>query len=302
MVFEHFGMRRRPFPATPDVGCYYAASGHEVALARLVDGLKDGEGVLLVTGVPGVGKTLLCHCLLERLGSEVNAGLLTNCHIRDRAGLLQAILFDLSLPYEGRSEQELRLTLTEHLLSNLAKSRSTILLVDEAHHLPLDLLEELRLLGNVEARSGKALQVILVGQPQLADNLQASELAALRQRVVVRLELGSLPLPEAVDYVLHHIRAAGGKPETVLGDEALEILARGTLGIPRLLNQALHQAFTLAASADVGQVDVEAALEALAMLGLDLKNQESGENYGESAGEEVDGEQGGLLRIAIQEG
>jgi type II secretory pathway predicted ATPase ExeA len=302
MDFEQFGMRRRPFPATPDVGCYYPASGHEAALARLADGLNDGEGVLLVTGGPGVGKTLLCHCLLERLGPDVNAGLLTNSHIRDRAGLLQAILFDLSLPYEGRTEQELRLTLTEHLLSNLAKNQSTILLVDEAHHLAVDLLEELRLLGNVEARSGKALQVVLIGQQQLADNLQAFELAALRQRVVVRLELEALPVPEAADYVLHHIRTAGGKPGTVLGEEALEILARGALGIPRLLNQAMHQALTLAASAGVGQVDAEAALEALAMLGLDVKNEGDEENYGESAGEEADGEQGGLLRIAIQEG
>jgi len=144
--------------------------------------------------------------------------------------------------------------------------------------------------------------VVLIGQPQLADSLQASELAALRQRVVVRLELEALPLQEAADYVVHHIRAAGGRPETVLSDEALEILARGTQGIPRLLNQALHQAFTLAASAGVGQVDVEAALEALAMLGLDLKNDGPAGNYGESAGEEVDVEQGGLLRIAVQEG
>jgi type II secretory pathway predicted ATPase ExeA len=302
MVFEHFGLRRRPFPATPDVGCYYPATGHEAALARLADGLKDGEGVLLVTGAPGVGKTLLCHCLLERLGPDVNTGLLTNSHIRDRAGLLQAILFDLSLPYEGRSEQELRLALTDYLLSQLSNNRSTILMVDEAQHLSLDLLEELRLLGNVEARSGKALQVVLIGQPQLADHLQASELAALRQRVVVRLELEALPLQEAADYVVHHIRTAGGRPEMVLGDDALEILARGTQGIPRLLNQALHQAFTLAASAGVGQVDVEAALEALAMLGLDLKNEGPAGNYGESAGEEVDVEQGGLLRIAVQEG
>jgi type II secretory pathway predicted ATPase ExeA len=302
MDVAHFGLRRRPFPATPDVGCYYPATSHETALARLLRGLADGEGVLLLTGQPGTGKTLLCHCLLDRLAAGTNTVLLTNSHLRDRAGLLQAILFDLSLPYEARSEQELRLALTDHLLANLAHNRSTILLVDEAHHLSADLLEELRLLGNVEARSGKGLQVILVGQPHLADRLQAPELLALRQRIVVRLELETLPLQEAADYLLHHLRAAGGRPEAVVSDEALEVLARGTCGVPRLLNQAANQAFTLASGAGVTQVDVEAALEALAMLGLDVENESAGGKFGESGDDAADVEPGGLLRIAAQGG
>ncbi len=293
MDVAHFGLRRRPFPATPDVGCYYPATSHETALARLLGGLADGEGVLLVTGQAGTGKTLLCHCLLERLVAGSNTAFLTNSHIRDRAGLLQAILFDLSLPYEGRGEQEMRLALTDHLLANLSHNRATILLVDEAQHLSADLLEELRLLGNVEARTVKALQVILLGQPNLADRLQAPELLALRQRLVVRLELETMPVQEAADYLLHHIRAAGGKPEAVISDEALEMLARGTRGVPRLLNQAANQAFTLAAAAGVSQVDAEAALEALAMLGLEVAD--------EADGAEADADRGGLLRIAAQE-
>jgi type II secretory pathway predicted ATPase ExeA len=301
MDVAHFGLRRRPFPATPDAGCYYPATGHEVVLARLQRGLADGEGVLLITGQPGTGKTLLCHCLLDRLAAGTTTAFLTNCHLRDRAALLQAILFDLSLPYEGRGEQEMRLALTEHLLANLSQSRSTVLLVDEAQHLSADLLEELRLLGNVESRTGKALQVVLLGQPQLADRLQAPELLAMRQRLVVRLELETLPLQEAADYLLHHIRAAGGRPEAVVNDEALEVLARGARGVPRLLNQAANQAFTLAAEAGVSQVDVEAALEALAMLGLDVENQPIVGKFDESASEEADVSQGNLLRIAAQE-
>ncbi len=302
MDVAHFGLHRRPFPATPDVGCYYPATSHEAALARLLRGLADGEGLLLVTGAPGVGKTLLCHCLLDRLAAGSNTAFLTNSHIRDRAGLLQAILFDLSLPYEGRSEQEMRLALTEHLLTNLSHNRSTILLVDEAQHLSADLLEELRLLGNVEARHGKGLQVILLGQAQLAERLQARELAALRQRLVVRLELEPLPLQEAADYLLHHLRVAGGRPEAVVDDEALEVLARGSRGVPRLLNQAANQAFALAAEAGAGQVDAEAALEALVLLGLEAENEPGSGELGDPAVEEADVEQGGLLRIAAQEG
>src|SRR5208337_4845199 len=101
---------------------------------------------------PGMGKTLLCHRFLERLGTEPITAFLTNSHVGDRAGLLQALLFELSLPHQGRSEQEMRLALTECLLQNFQSGRRTLLLIDEAQHLGVDHLEELRLLGNLEAR------------------------------------------------------------------------------------------------------------------------------------------------------
>ena len=276
MGASHFGLRQRPFPATPDPARYYPATSHERALARLLGGLGDGEGVVVLTGPPGTGKTLLGHCLLERLGSGVSIAFLTNSHVGDRAGLLQAILFDLSLPYEERGEQELRLALTDHLLRGYEAGRGTILIVDEAQHLTPDHLEELRLLGNLEARSGKALQVVLVGQPALLETLRRPELAALAQRLAVRAELQPLALQEAADYLLHHVRVAGGRPERLFADEALELLARQTGGVPRLLNQAAHQALNLAAEAGAAQVDAEAALEALALLGLDAEVSEVG--------------------------
>lgn len=263
-----FQLRQRPFPATPDPARYYPSTCHERAIARLLYGLADGEGVLVLTGAPGTGKTLLCHCLLERLGVRPNIAFLTNSHVGTRAGLLQAILYDLSLPYEGRGEQEMRLALTDHLLRAYESGHSTILILDEAQHLTADLLEEVRLLGNLEARSGKALQVILVGQPGLMETLRRPELTALAQRVAIRVEVEPLPLQEAADYLLHHIRIAGGRPERLFADEALELLARQTRGVPRLLNQAAHQALHLASVAEAGQVDAEAVLEALAPLGL----------------------------------
>ncbi len=271
MYEDHFGLRQRPFPATPDPTAYYAATGHERAMARLLAGLGAGEGLLLVTGAPGTGKTLLCHLLLDRLGGDVTTAFLTNSHLRDRTGLLQALLYDLSLPYQGQGEQEARLTLTDHLLKTFAAGRRTVLLVDEAHHLSADLLEELRLLGNLEGRSGKALQVVLLGLPALLEALRLPELTAFRQRLAVRVELPPLALQEAADYLLHHLRVAGARPERVLADEALELLARATGGVPRLLNQAAHQALALAQEAGAAQVDIEAALEALHLLGLEVE-------------------------------
>jgi len=276
MYETHFQFRQRPFPATPDPARYYPATSHERAIARLLGGLADGEGVLALTGAPGTGKTLLCHCLLERLGPQTSIAFLTNSHAGSRAALLQAILYDLSLPYEGRGEQEMRLVLTDHLLRGYEQGRGTILIVDEAQHLTPDLLEELRLLGNLEARSGKAIQVVLVGQPDLLETLRLPELAALRQRLAVRAEVEPLALQEAADYLLHHVRVAGGRPERLFADEALELLSRQTQGVPRLLNQAAHQALNLAAEAGAAGVDVEAALEALTLLGLDEETEDTG--------------------------
>src|SRR5262249_11699436 len=116
MYETHFGLRQRPFRATPDAACYYPATGHEQALRRLLGGLDDGEGFVLLSGEPGTGKTLLCHCLLERLGPDVSSALLTHGHFAGRAGLLRAVLYDLRLPHHGRPEQDLRLALTDFLL------------------------------------------------------------------------------------------------------------------------------------------------------------------------------------------
>lgn len=271
MYDTHFGLRQRPFRTTPDTAHYYPATTHERALARLLRALQDQEGLVLLTGEPGLGKTLLCHAVLERLGPDVTSAFLTNGHLRDRLGLLQAILYELALPHEGRTEQDARLALTDSLLKSFAAGRKTILIVDEAHHLPPDLLEELRMLGNLEAGNGKALQVILVALPDIADVLGLPRLAALRQRLAVRARLDPLGVEEAADFLRHQVRIAGGRPDALLADEAVVMLAQGTRGVPRLLNQAAHQAFLLTHEAGAAQVDAEAALEALAALGLDAE-------------------------------
>jgi len=270
MYETHFGLRQRPFRATPDGGCYYPSTAHEHALQRLLRAMTDGEGLVLLTGDPGTGKTLLCQCLLERLGPDVTSAFLTQGYFAGRPSLLQAILYDLSLPHENRGEQELRLALTDFLLKNYAEGKMAVLVVDEAQHLGPDLLEELRLLGNLEARQGKALQVVLAAQPSLLGKLGRPGLASLSQRLAVRATLEPMNVQEAADYLLHQVRVAGGRPQDVFAEEALELLARGTRGVPRLLNQAAHEAMTLACSAGVRPVDAEAALEVLACLGLEV--------------------------------
>jgi type II secretory pathway predicted ATPase ExeA len=305
MYETHFGLRERPFRPTPDSACYYAATSHEHALSRLLQAVADDEGMALVTGDPGTGKTLLCHRLLERLGPDVASAFLTNSHVAGPAGLLQAILYELSLPYEGRGEQELRLSLTDHLLHSCAAGRRTVLVMDEAQHLEPDLLEELRLLANLESRRAKAFQVVLAGQPALLETLARPSLRALAQRLAVRVALQPLGVEEAADYLLHQLRAAGGRPGRIFTEEALEVLARGTGGLPRLLNQAAHQALALAFAAGATAVDAEAALEALNNLALN-GDAEMGESRHllpvEAAAEDAAGEDAGTAERMLEQG
>ena len=265
---NRFGLKRRPFPPAPDASLYYPATLHESALAALQRGIVEDEGFVLLTGEPGTGKTLIGYVLLERLGEGAASAFLTNSHFADRAALLQAILYDLGLPYEGASEQLLRLRLTDQLLKNCADKLRTVIVIDEAHHLSGDLLEELRLLANLEAGSGKAVQFVLLAQPCILPTLAQPGLEALAQRIAARPELSALDVEEAYDYLLHHVRLAGVKPEKLFDDTALEAIARATHGLPRCLNQVAHQALVLAEEGELTKVDTEAALEALAMLGL----------------------------------
>jgi type II secretory pathway predicted ATPase ExeA len=280
MYEERFGLKRRPFPPTPDTALYYPATVHETALAALTRGLAEDEGFVLLTGVPGSGKTLLGYVLLDRLDNKSATAFLSNSHFADRSALLQAILYDLGLPHEAATEQLLRLRLTESLLKNCAEEHRTLIVIDEAHHLNADLLEELRLLANLEAGGSKAVQFVLFAQPSILQTLQQPELASLHQRIAVRPVLGALEVEEACDYLLHHLRSAGGKPDMLFEDTALEVLARGTHGIPRCLNQAAHQALTLADGGEMTKVDAEAALEALSQLGFALE--ETGEPAAET--------------------
>jgi general secretion pathway protein A len=271
MNLAHFNMRLRPFRASPDSRFYYPSVPHEAVLDQILRSLANDEGFVLLTGAPGTGKTLIAHVLLERLGIEVCSALITNCRFSCRRDLLQTILFDLGLPYQDRTEQELRLTLTEYILDNHAAGRRTILIMDEAQDLSLDLLEELRLLSNLETGRGKAVQVFLIAQPPLLLELRKPELAVLRQRMNVRLHLDALDVHEADDFLRHQLKVAGADPDSVFSGEALSLLAGHTSGVPRMLNQAAAQALNLAEMQQAENVDAEAAIEALTGLGIQVE-------------------------------
>jgi MSHA biogenesis protein MshM len=266
MDLSVFGMEFRPFANGPDPEGYYPAPAHDDAVARIVAAISDGEPCVAVTGEPGVGKTLAAHLAVAQLPGDTVAAYVTHGSFARRGDLLQAILYDLGLPYAGRPEQELRLALTECAFQNLRDGRRVIILLDEAHLLSPQILEEVRQFGNLESPRGRAVQVVLVGLPGLLTTLQLPELSALSQRIITRIALPPFHLRESVEYLGFQVERAGGHPDTVFSDEAVEVLARGCRGIPRLLNQATNAAFAIALKAGLTSIDVEAALEAVALV------------------------------------
>lgn len=275
MNLAYFQLRARPFRPTPDTSSYYPATTHEAALARLTQAIANEEGIAVLTGAPGTGKTLVGHMLLSRLGPVTAASFITNCRFADRTELLRGLLFDLSQPHQKMSEQDLRFALTEYLLANFAREQKTVILLDEAHGLLPDLLEELRLLSNLETSRGKAVQMVLIGQPALLEILRRPELASLQQRIAARWQLEMLSLHEAIDYLMHQVRVAGGQPDRIFSAEALSIIAERTAGVPRLLNQAATASMLLAESVEAETIDAEVAIEALAALGYEMTIEDS---------------------------
>lgn len=266
MLAEHLGLRSRPFRALPDSDSYYPATTHENALADLRDGLADQEGTLLLSAEPGTGKTLLAHRLIDQCSAEVQPIFLGISGFRHFADLLRAMLYDLGAEYQGKNEVELRLAVTEALLQQFQKGGRTLLIVDEAHHLAVEVLEELRLLSNLEGRGGRAIQVLLVAQPSIEITLQDAKLQSLRQRIAVHTTLERLDATESADYLLHHVRLAGGRPDRLFTEEGLEVLTEAARGIPRLLNRVGSLALRVAVEAGVTCVDAEVALEAVQRL------------------------------------
>lgn len=268
MDLAHFGLSRRPFRPAPAPELFVPAGPHAAAADRLRAAFDAGDGVALLDGGPGTGKTLVAVRLLESLGPAAVPVFLPSARFARPAELHQAILFDLGLPYQGMGESELRLAVTGHWLGEIAAGRRGAMVIDEAHHLGPDLLEEIRLLDNVEGRGTKAVFTLLVGLPELRDRLRLPELEALAQRVCCRVRLDPLPPDVAAAFVRHQLTACGGDADRLISPEAADLLAEYARGVPRVLNQLAAAAFGVAKEGCEKAADVEAVCEAADRLGL----------------------------------
>ena len=249
MYKTFFKLARNPFDLVPDPVFFVPTEHHNEALAALYHGVRRRKGFIVLTGEVGTGKTLLLRCLLGLLkeSKDVAYAYLFNGRLSPTE-FLQYILSDFGLPATGKSKCDLLIDLGHFLVSRGAKKMTTVLIVDEAHHLSADILEEVRLLSNLETTNEKLLQIVLVGQPELDEKLDSFELRQLKQRVAVRTQLNSLDAHETKRYIEQRLQIAGEKPHSspLFPEETIAAVHEYSQGLPRLINTICENSLIVA--------------------------------------------------------
>ena len=236
MYNAFFGFSESPFSLSPDPAFFYRSEQHEEALANLVYGVQARKGFIVLTGEVGTGKTTMLECLRDYLESQyIEFAFLFNSRINVEQ-FFEMIAYDLNLNCPRTSKTEVLFALNELLVEQAQEGRTVVLIVDEAHNLDWEVLEEIRLLGNLENRNGKLLQIILSGQPELDRKLDAPNLRQLKQRVVLRCTLDPFTLRDAVEYIESRLERAGMETQNVFSEELMAEIHLRAQGIPRVIN------------------------------------------------------------------
>jgi general secretion pathway protein A len=236
MYNAFFGLNQNPFNMSPDPSFLFRSAQHQEALANLIYGVQSRKGFIVLTGEVGTGKTTLLECLRDFLtAQQITFASMFNSRLTVEQ-FFELLSYDLDLRCNHHSKTEVLLCLNNMLLERAGLGRTTVLIVDEAHNLEWDVLEEIRLLGNLENRKGKLLQIILAGQQELDSKLERPEFRQLKQRISLRCALRGLDLPDAIAYVNSRISRAGLDHQTILPPELLEEIHFRSQGIPRLIN------------------------------------------------------------------
>ncbi|MBT8139043.1 MAG: AAA family ATPase [Gammaproteobacteria bacterium] len=261
MYLDFFGLHEKPFSIAPDPRYLYMTEQHREAMAHLMFGISDEGGFILLTGEIGTGKTTICRGLLNQLPDDVDIAFIINPRL-SATEMLQSVCDDLGVDYaDGASLKVLVDALNHFLLESYARGRNTILIIDEAQNLSDEVLEQLRLLTNLETSEKKLLQLILLGQPELNDKLAQPSLKQLAQRVTARFHLKALSYSEMVEYIAHRLHVAGFRGE-IFSRPALKHIYARSGGIPRLVNVICDRAMLGAYTS--GELMVEYPLVATA--------------------------------------
>jgi general secretion pathway protein A len=236
MYNAFFGFSESPFSLSPDPSFFYRSEQHEEALANLVYGVQARKGFIVLSGEVGTGKTTMLECLRDYLESQfIEFAFLFNSRITPDQ-FFEMIAYDLNLNCARTSKTEVLFALNDLLVEQAKEGRTVVLIVDEAHNLEWEVLEEIRLLGNLENRNGKLLQIILSGQPELDRKLDAPNLRQLKQRIVLRCNLQPFTLRDAIEYMESRLEKAGMANQTVFSEELMAEIHIRAQGIPRVIN------------------------------------------------------------------
>ena len=244
MYTQHFQLEEPPFSISPDPRYFFMSPRHRKALDHLISGVREAGGFVLLTGEVGTGKTTLIRCLLAQLPEDVDSVLILNPRLND-VELLATICDELRIDYPANTDSLKALVdaLTEYLLAAHARERRTVLIIDEAQNLSVEVLEQIRLLTNLETTQSKLLQVILVGQPELNRILQRKDLRQFTQRITSRCHLKSLSAAGLTGaYIYHRISVSGGDASKLFPRAVIRKVHRLSGSIPRLINLLCHRA------------------------------------------------------------
>src|ERR1022692_2794374 len=265
MYKQFFGLSKNPFEISPDPYFYHATPRHNEALANLHYGVGRRKGFIVITGEVGTGKTLLVRCLLAELRkNNIAFGYVFN-PLLSTTEFFQYIMADLGLQYSGRSKTEMLLDLNRFLIQRHARGLITALVVDEAQALRPELLEEIRLLTNLETSQQKLLQIVLMGQPELEGVLDSPSLRQLKRRVSLRCQLLPLDEEQTRGYVLSRLERAGAKSEPpIFEPEAMTKIFEYSRGIPRIINNLCENAMVNAFAREQRTVTAEMITEVAA--------------------------------------
>jgi general secretion pathway protein A len=259
MYAEHFGLKREPFSIAPDPRYLFMSERHREALAHLLYGVRGGGGFVLLTGEIGAGKTTVCRCFLEQVPKRCNVAYIFNPKLT-ALELLQSICEEFRIEVHARASASATLkdhvdALNEYLLRTHAAGHNNVLIIDEAQNLSIDVLEQLRLLTNLETNERKLLQIILIGQPELRDMLLKPELEQLAQRVVARFHLDPLAEEETAHYIKHRLSVAGMNGLIPFDREARHRIFELSRGVPRRINLLCDRALLGAYASGRQRVD-----------------------------------------------
>jgi len=254
MYLEHFGLREAPFRITPHTEFFFAGANRGATLEALIYAITHDEGIVKVSGEVGSGKTMLCRMLLEKLPANVETAYLANPTL-SREEILRAIAEELQTPLPERHGHALLRALQDRLLDIYAAGRKVVVMIDEAHAMPPEMLEEIRLLSNLESNRHKLLHIVLFGQPELNQHLSGINMRPLKERITHNFALGPLHRSDIGNYLMFRLRAAGYRGPDLFTPRAIQLISRASLGLTRRINILADKALLSAFSDDRHQVD-----------------------------------------------
>lgn len=234
-------MKQAPFDITPNPRFLFHSAKHREAFNHLLYGIRERKGFVQLTGEIGAGKTTLCRALLEQLDGQFSTALVLNS-VLNADELMKVIATEFGLDSKGKDRLENVATIEHFLLQQAAQRRDCVLIIDEAQNFTEELLEQVRMLSNIETQDRKLLQIVLLGQPELRDRLNSPRLRQLRQRITVRFHLKALTFAEMAQYISHRLNIAGAQGAPYFTRMALWRIYRYSNGVPRLTNAVCDKA------------------------------------------------------------